>query len=396
MKIAIISSLFYESTFPLAKHLSEENPVDLFCFISKTFLTMPMMDLSRSIANESGFVDDIHSLSLLPENVSNYFINTNVKIHLVILTGGRNVFSDLIALSMTISKIKNEKYSIIHFVGDNFYFTALYPFLNKFNKIHTFHENYSRSIKSKNKLKKILIKKLYNQVVSSDASIILHSENVKKLFLFDFKNFNENRISIIPFGLFEGYKYFNGSVKIETANNPYILFFGYIVDYKGVDVLINSILKLNNKGIFYDCIIAGRDNIGININSLPNNIRLINRFLTEDEIVYLIKQCKFVVMPYKTASQSGIPNTAFIFNKPIIASKIEGIEEIIKDKINGLLFEPSNSSDLANKIHELYVETDLYSYLINNIRNLNHLENLEWKEIAIRTLDLYQKAIACK
>jgi glycosyltransferase involved in cell wall biosynthesis len=101
-------------------------------------------------------------------------------------------------------------------------------------------------------------------------------------------------------------------------------------------------------------------------------------------------------MPYKTASQSGIPNTVFIFNKPIIASKIEGIEEIIKDRINGLLFEPNDYFDLAKKIDELYVDTDLYLNLINNIRNLPHLENLEWKEIATMTLDLYKKAIECK
>ena len=390
MRVAILSSLVYDTTFPLAKYLSDKVNVDLFCFVSKTFLTMPMMDLSKTITNELGFIEKREAWCLLPKSVQQYFHDSSIKFSLVICSGGKQFTRDISTIKQVSKKINSINYDAIHFIGENVYFPLIYPKIKSKNIVHTFHENLSRVIKGKGIIKKILLHILYNKAVQSCSIINFHSENVRKNFLNETKIAKLEKTSVIPFGLLEGYGLLADDLNLTLPNTPYILFFGYIVEYKGVDVLLKAITEINKKNNLIDFVIAGRDGIGLETENLPRDITFFNRFLSEEEIVTLLKKCHSVVMPYKSASQSGIPNTAFVFNKPVIASRIDGINEVIKDGVNGLLVEPNNYIDLADKIEHLILNNKLYQSMVQNIQDLREIEHLNWNVISQETIELYK------
>ena len=193
-------------------------------------------------------------------------------------------------------------------------------------------------------MKKILLRIQFRIINRQGLRLIFHSENVRNIYLERFKK-NRDETTVIPFGLFEGYKSFNNDTDLELPFTNYFLFMGYIHPYKGVDLLISAAQSLQNEQADIPFVIAGKDATEIEIRyNLPPNIHFINKFLTEGELITLIKKSYAIVLPYTSASQSGIPNTCFCFNKPVIASDLDGIKDIIHHNTNGLLFTSKNQT----------------------------------------------------
>jgi glycosyltransferase involved in cell wall biosynthesis len=199
---------------------------------------------------------------------------------------------------------------------------------------------------------------------------------------------------VIPFGLFEGYENFAEDDALIPEFTPYFLFVGYIHPYKGVDLLISAAQSLRDKKIQIPILIAGKDATEIEKRYvLPDNIQFINKFLSESEIITLIKKSYAIVLPYTSASQSGIPNTCFCFDKPVIASDLDGIKDVVHDKVNGLLFESGNVYALEESMHRLWTDKKLYKILADNIRKKVNIEWTDWKRIAELTMKYYEKNI---
>ena len=112
-----------------------------------------------------------------------------------------------------------------------------------------------------------------------------------------------------------------------------------------------------------------------------SNFKIINRFLSNEEVASLIRNCKAVVLPYISASQSGLVQTAMVYGKPVIATRVGAFSEIIKDKKNGILVQPANATELANAINSFdqYEFASVYS------------EEYAWNYITHQYLELFKK-----
>jgi len=113
--------------------------------------------------------------------------------------------------------------------------------------------------------------------------------------------------------------------------------------------------------------------------------------LSNEEIVDLNVNARFVVCPYTSASQSGIITTSFFYGKPIIASRVGAFDEFITDGINGLLVAPNDARELADSIARLINDPSLYSILCTGAYSFS--ETYDWKEIANETLNFYDSCI---
>ena len=136
----------------------------------------------------------------------------------------------------------------------------------------------------------------------------------------------------------------------------YLLFFGLIRKYKGLDILIkamNEVVKHDNKikllviGDNYGSIEKYK-NLAIKEN-IYNNIHFNNEFVNDDEIKFWFCSASLVIQPYKSASQSGVTPLAIQFEIPTVCSNIKGLSEHITESKDGFLSNP-NPRDLANKI----------------------------------------------
>jgi glycosyltransferase involved in cell wall biosynthesis len=175
------------------------------------------------------------------------------------------------------------------------------------------------------------------------------------------------------------YSFLKNLVNEEDGTKKHILFFGRLSPYKGVDDLLQAMPEVFREFPEEQLIIAGKRYPGFDINenflnTYKNNITLIDRHIPNDELAMLIKQAKFIVCPYKDATQSGVLMTAFGLNTPVIATNVGSFPEFIKDNVNGLLVPPNDPQQLAEGIR-FALRNERYKTLAEGIGNTEELWN---------------------
>ncbi len=150
--------------------------------------------------------------------------------------------------------------------------------------------------------------------------------------------------------------------KVEARNELGIpedvslaLFFGLIRPYKGLDVLLNAMSKVDNNT---HVLIVGEcyENWNkyseiIEAEGISDRVHIINRFVDEAELPTIFGSSDLLVLPYKQASQSGVMATAVHYNTPIIASGVGDLNNSVIEGRTGHLVEPNNSDSLAKAIN---------------------------------------------
>jgi glycosyltransferase involved in cell wall biosynthesis len=161
-----------------------------------------------------------------------------------------------------------------------------------------------------------------------------------------------------------------------------ILFFGFIRDYKGLDLLIESFGQLSED---YQLIIAGEvygsfEPYQKQIDALPNkqDVFAHARYISDHEVPLFFGASDAVVLPYKSATQSGISAIAFHFGVPIIATDVGGLKEIIGHEKTGLIVPTPDPSAIAQSINQFYTFDE--AHWAENMRVLK--DELSWDNFA--------------
>lgn len=145
-----------------------------------------------------------------------------------------------------------------------------------------------------------------------------------------------------------------------------LLFFGRMEEYKGLDIVYTAIKILIDRGIPHKIAIAGRgaamDSYRDRL-SVLSTVTLIPGFVSQDQTTRLFQDSSVVLLPYRDATQSGVLGAAFGNHRPVIASRVGGLPDIIKDRVNGLLIEAGDSLQLADAIQLLFEDHDLLTKL---------------------------------
>ena len=197
---------------------------------------------------------------------------------------------------------------------------------------------------------------LNNSIINLADEYIVHSEENKKQFLG--LNKTKKKIRVIPHGIIE---FPISRISKRELRNKYgfsdkdkiLIFFGNIRKYKGLDILIKALGLIKDEEI--KLIIAGQpwENFKkyqelIDKNNLNSRIKKFLRYNSQEKVAELFKISDLAVFPYiEFEASSGAASVAQFYKKPIIASRVGGLKEIVnKDK----LFEPNNIKSLSNKI----------------------------------------------
>jgi glycosyltransferase involved in cell wall biosynthesis len=123
-----------------------------------------------------------------------------------------------------------------------------------------------------------------------------------------------------------------------------LLFFGFIRDYKGLDLLIKAMNHLSED---YFLVIAGEcygnfDNYRkiITETGLGEKVQTNIRYIPDREIPYFFSAADVCVLPYKSGTQSGVTGIAYHFDIPVIVTNVGGLHELIEDEKTGLITQP--------------------------------------------------------
>lgn len=394
MKVALVSFYVMETTIPLARHLSLAGiDVDLYCLLPAGCQNTFVFDF---IGNEqpNGFVESGITRTALGENLYSYLGNIDTKVFIY----PDNRIDEYLLIDMYFAYvfanyIKKQKYDLIHILhSDNRFWFFFNFFIRKEKRIQTLHEVTSHeSNYSYHEFGKL------NLLIKNAIPIIFHSNISKERFIgyrliFQLKQINDDNLTMIRFGLFETYKCFsNQSENISRNGKINILNFGRIVPYKGIHLLIEAVKILQDKYPIH-LIVAGEGIPYFNFKEIKS-YEFINRFISNEEIVNLIESCSMVVLPYTSASQSGVPMTVYSFGKPVVASNIAGFKEVIDNMKTGILVDDLTGKAFASSIEILLANEDIIKDMEHNIKLKYSEGDFSWSAIAGQTLRFYKEQI---
>ena len=382
MKIALVSFGHIDVVLPLFKNLKNRDvAVDLILCFALNRKSESILDFTDKKIN-TGFLSDEKINEILLDGIKkylsdissvNFFIFHNLKL--------KSVKNFLLSLIL-VKKLKT--YDIIHFNGTNGVLPVLIFLLRKRKLVFTIHDIHSHSGE---KTRYNFAERLNGYIIKSRFPLVVQNYSDYKYLIKKYSTISE-KFCFIPFGILDIYKEFKSN-NTKTLSSD-LLFFGRISPYKGIEYLIGAIKKLKTEGVTLNTVIAGPGYIYFNTEDLEKfGIKLINRYIKNEELVSLIENTKVVVCPYKDATQSGVIMTAFAFNKPVVASSVGSFREVIKDGITGFLVPPQDSDELASKIKLVISDPVLIEQIRTNIHSVAASGEYSWEHIGREMQKLY-------
>ncbi len=155
-----------------------------------------------------------------------------------------------------------------------------------------------------------------------------------------------------------------------------LLFFGYIREYKGLEYLLQAMEKLPTEDGFHLLVVGefyeDQEKYSLSINRLKSSgqLTLVDHYVPNEEVSRYFEAADVVVVPYLTATQSGIIQIAYGFEKPVIATTVGGLPEVVADGQTGYLVAPSDADAIAMAVRKYYKDRDFVDFP-GNIRAEN-------------------------
>lgn len=178
-------------------------------------------------------------------------------------------------------------------------------------------------------------------------------------------------------------------------NFKYILFFGLIRDYKGLDLLLKAFADKRLREFNFKLIIAGEFYSDsqkyydlISDYNLNDFIILKPDFIPDREVASYFCASELIAQPYKTATQSGVTQIAYHFEKPMLVTNVGGLAEIVPDKKVGYVVKPE-VSEISKALLDFMSNKTINDFLPNI---LIEKKKYEWSNMVNSILKIYNKA----
>jgi glycosyltransferase involved in cell wall biosynthesis len=176
-----------------------------------------------------------------------------------------------------------------------------------------------------------------------------------------------------------------------------LLFFGFIRAYKGLDLLLEAFNQLDDS---YQLVVAGEIygdfstyQVLIDKSSKKASIHLFNHYIQDDEVSLYYSAADVCVLPYKSATQSGITSISYHFELPIIATDVGGLKETIYDGKTGMIVPKPEAIEIKRTI-EQYFSDGKQRVMQENIREENKLNS--WSNFTSKLLEFSRELVRLK
>ena len=168
-----------------------------------------------------------------------------------------------------------------------------------------------------------------------------------------------------------------------------ILFFGLIREYKGLDILLEAFRRLDDS---YQLIIAGEPYGSFEkyqkiIESLPGKDRVYMdlKYIKDSEVTDYFSAADVAVLPYRSATQSGISSVSYHFEVPMIVTDVGGLKETIGDRGTGIVAKEGTPEAISAEIMKYFADPRIKEECVTNIRK--EKERLSWSTFARKLVD---------
>lgn len=364
MRIAIISLHHAEYVSGLTKSLAKSSEVLL-------------------ILNEKNFAAEVGDLSVL---------KGMPRLRTVFMPQDRNPLGVLPRAVRLLNAIRQFKPDVIHCQEDTRDYLALaLPFMSKWPFVLTVHDPRPHTGEAAVRRARSRHGLYLKQLRRHSDTIIVHGDSMLPDAESAFPRLKGSIFSI-PHGP-------NGRLRGEAIPFDWepgvCLFFGRIEEYKGLPYFIAAIRALRAEGVAVTGVIAGRGpELDRLIPQLAGDTAFVveDRFLTPPEVRAWFLRANVVVMPYLNATQSGVLAYAFGLGRPVVASRVGGLPDVVQDGVSGLLVPPQDVASLAAAIRKIIEDSALARRMSAAAIGLAE-GPLSWATIARQTEEVYRHAL---
>lgn len=215
---------------------------------------------------------------------------------------------------------------------------------------------------------------------------------------------NDLPMGFCPHPIFDNY---GERISFESAKQKlkldihikYLLFFGFIRDYKGLDLLLNAFADERLRKFPVKLLIAGEYYSSpdpylelIRKNHLENLIELRTEFIPDEDVNLYFSAADMVVQPYKSATQSGVTQIGYHFNKPMLVTNVGGLAEIISDGRIGYVVEPE-SQKIADALVDFFENERMAEFELNMVEEK---KKFSWANMVKTFLSVYNNILNLK
>lgn len=168
----------------------------------------------------------------------------------------------------------------------------------------------------------------------------------------------------------------------KKSDEKVLLFFGFVREYKGLKYMMRAMKELENIKLLIVGDFGGKreeyDNLSHEL-GIEDKIEIHDGYTPDREVEKYFAASDAVVLPYIDATQSGIAQIAFGFEKPVIATRVGGLTEVVTDGKTGILSDPANPGALAEAVRRFYELKESGTDFKANIRSDS--ERFSWEHM---------------
>jgi len=384
MKVLLLAFGNPDNVLTLCRHLSARVELTLVFAVSGERFRQGVMDADLSYLRNGLNTDEGVIRKAAGEEVNSYidgrFKLWSLKTPSRKFIHKRGGISNFRIIRKSARQLSDIGFDAVHFNGTSGFLLYLMRYIKCKKRVWTLHD-YKPHTGEENRTGEFLNR----LVIKSNIKYIQHYEYLREEFASYFKVKTDSVFQVYS-GAFDVYESFKPAVTEVPAR--YILFFGRFSKYKGIDLLVRAFGKVRQTNKEVHLVIAGAGDPGFELRE-GENIKILNRYISPNELVHLIRNCICVVTPYTDSTHSGVIMTSYAFNKPVIASDTGGIKEVVIDKKTGLLFQTGCEEDLTARIIELSGNTSKVKEMELNIAEIKREGILKWDAIAMKMLNIY-------
>jgi glycosyltransferase involved in cell wall biosynthesis len=257
------------------------------------------------------------------------------------------------------------------------------------------------------KKKNELLYQLNSLAYKSFSRIFFLSDDAQNRFLDLFSFIDKDKTFSIPHGNSEWLLGIQSQAKKDVLRKKYgikeneksVVFFGLLSPSKGIEDLIEG-FALAIQSCNAKLIIAGYPTKYINastLNALTAQLNILDKVVLDlqyvplDEIGALMDLATVVVYPYHSSTQSGALQVAYTFGKPVIATKVGGLPEVVENGKSGFLVAPNAPQEIAEKIVFMVNNPNEAQKMGEYAKHLSETR-FDWKVVAQKILEAYQQS----
>lgn len=276
---------------------------------------------------------------------------------------------------------------VIHYQGAHLWFDLALPLLRRYPLVFTIHDFKPHPGDCLSQKTPLWVEMFARRCADE---LIVHSQYLREIVVQNLRGI-ARRISVIPHIQIGE----EPSSVASKGEEHLVLFFGRIWEYKGLEYLIRAEPLITARVPDARILIAGQGEDFSRYARMmvhPDRFVVHNEFISEACTADYFRRASVVVLPYIEASQSGVIPMAYSAAKPVVATTVGGLPEIVEDGRTGYLVAPRDAAQLADAVSRLLLDAQLRQRMGENGKRKMKAE-CSPSVIAQKTLDIYHRAV---